>query len=179
MPDLARALDWTLAELMRRISPSAPPSNGSAEIMGSVSEAFAVALEAPPLADLDIPVLGAIGAADFQAPRLTNTEMVPKPWPLRGREGIYALYVVGGSMAPIFPSGATIYVDSKAEPKQGDYAVFKATSYPGAKESRRYLRLVKAISDTHLHCAQISPPIEDYHRIENIKWMHRIIMPGE
>lgn len=144
----------------------------------------------------DLPVLGAVLAADLEIPEngdglkrierldLSTSEtidFVRRPAGLRGNRLAYALYVQGASMEPRHEQGDLIYVDTRRPPAAGDDVVVQLRGVEGEDQSvvtAMIKRLCRRTS-SFVELEQFNPPLRFRLQVDTIHAIHRVVRLAE
>lgn len=130
---------------------------------------------------IDVPVHGSAAAgpdADFWM----NGEVVDyvrRPPGVSGAAKLYAIYVVGSSMAPKFEDGDLVYVSQGRPPKVGDYVVVELHPEKGERAGKGFIkRLVKRNPDK-IVLEQFNPKRTITLQSVKVKQVHRVVPLNE
>ncbi len=124
----------------------------------------------------NIPVLGVVvgGAkSDFHLNGET-VSYVRRPAAISELSEVYALYVVGTSMAPRFKDGELIYVH-KRTPAIGDDVVIQLKPLDGGSPNRGFVKHLIRRNGTHIICGQYNPEGEVRYENSEIVSIHRVL----
>jgi SOS-response transcriptional repressor LexA len=139
---------------------------------------------------MDLPLMGTAQASDLEVKDDGTTvfvermdldmdnvvEMLRRPPTLAGRDDVYAISTLGTSMMPKFEDGDPAYVESRRQPRQGDYVVVQLAR-PEGQEGRVYLvllkRLVRRTSD-FIELEQLNPPLRFTVPLKDVHAIHRV-----
>lgn len=107
-----------------------------------------------------------------------------RPSSLIGKRNIYALYVVGDSMAPWKEAGELIYIDGNRAPAINDYVVIQCRNgfVEHADEHRIVRTMVKRLvrrSSTWVELQQYNPPQTFRIATDTIERIHRVMRLDE
>lgn len=125
----------------------------------------------------NVPVYGTgVGGSDgdfrFNGQRIDHA---PRPPGIADRLDVYAIYVVGDSMAPAYEDGTLIYVDPHRRPAPRDYVVVEkygpSENEPGDAFVKRLIRR----SSTKVVVEQYNPEAEIIFNDADVKRVHRVI----
>lgn len=125
----------------------------------------------------DVPVFGVVVGGE-DAEFYTNGDVIDRvrrPPGVSGARSVYALYVIGTSMAPRFEEGELIYVNADRAPAIGDYAVIELHPREGERAGRGFVKRLKQRSGDKIVCEQFNPPAEICFDRKDVKNLHRII----
>lgn len=125
----------------------------------------------------DLPVIGtAAGSLDgaFQLRDKDCIGFVRRPRGLAEDSNVYAIYVVGDSMAPAHGDGDLRFVDPDTPPQPGDFIVVATETYPSAGV-RAYIKRLKAEGDNWLEVEQFNPPGRLKLAKQTVLGVHRIL----
>lgn len=169
-----------------------PPPAAAIEARREERAAAALPFLRPDDEPRDIPLLGTALGADYsvgmngqpefaEVTDLHLDEVVDhlrRPVSLRGRAGIYALSVVGESMAPRFEPGDPAYVDPKATPRIGDDVVVYLRRCDGIGGERVFSVLIKRLikrSAEFIELEQFNPGLTFRLDMKSVAEVHRVI----
>jgi phage repressor protein C with HTH and peptisase S24 domain len=130
-----------------------------------------------PLMPVDVPVYGtAVGGSegDFSFNGQVS-DYVRRPPGVLKLKNMYALWVVGDSMAPWNKKGDLIYITPARTPVVGDYVVVELS---GAAENEPGVAMVKLLTGktaTQLKLKQYNPAREFTVPLSNVKAMHKVL----
>lgn len=125
----------------------------------------------------DVPVHGvAAGGAD--ADFYDNGDIIDyvrRPPGVTNAKQVYALYVVGTSMAPRYEEGELVYVNPTRPPAIGDYVIVELTPAEGERSGRGYIKKLVRRTATKVVCEQFNPrkTLEFY--TSAMKSLHRVM----
>jgi phage repressor protein C with HTH and peptisase S24 domain len=186
MERIAQALQIHPAELLPAVQTfpmgtprGAPPSREAAAPVSEVAPAEDHALIAAGALARDIPVLGtsrggkADGGGDFEL----NGEVVDfarRPPGISQLRDVFALYVVGDSMAPWRQPGDLVYCTRSRHPRPGDYVVVELQAEEGEPQAALLKRLV-GLRGQRLVLEQYNPREELKIDQGRIKQLYRVI----
>lgn len=112
--------------------------------------------------DRDVPVLGVtVGGADGDFE--TNGEFVDwarRPHSLAGIKTVFAIYVVGDSMYPVYRQGDLVYAQHKRMPAPGDDVVIEMKPLAGEEVRRAYLKRFVRMAGPTMIVEQFNPGLE-------------------
>lgn len=169
---VAKALDWTVAELLARETAAGAVSAPAQNIREPGDVVRTPELDNPRLEAADVPVLGiTVGGDDGDF--WLNGEVVNRvrrPPGLRHARGVFALTVGGDSMYPRYRLGDLIYVQ-KAPPVPGDDIVIEMKETNEGGDRRSFLKEFCRRHGAKLMCKQFNPPKNlqfDQAKIENV-----------
>lgn len=140
----------------------------------------------------DVPLLGTAQGSDFEVSedgKVTFIEKmdldmenvidhVRRPASLANRRDVYAITVVGDSMADRYQDGDPAYVDPKRQPRSGDYVVVQLIRRDANGEGRVSSALLKRLvrrTSTHTELCQTNPQAQFTIPNTDIAHTHRVI----
>lgn len=125
----------------------------------------------------DVPVYGvAVGGSDAEF--LINGEIVDyvrRPDGILRARDVYAIYVVGSSMAPRFEEGELVYVSPSRPVSIGDYVVIQLKPKGEAEPKKALIKRLSRRSPANVTLEQFNPANTFKIDIHNIDTIHRVI----
>lgn len=194
---LAKALQTTEAWLLRGEGPEwakAAPAAEAADDGGALLEpvpagttaphagevtAADVAMPARSTMPLDVPVYGtAAGSLDgaFQIDGVVD--YVRRPPALVGATGLYAIYVIGQSMAPEHSPGDLRFVHPFRPARRGDTVIVQTRTHEGAP-IQAYIKTLDHRTDTKLVVTQRNPEATMELDLRFVVAVHRVLTMNE
>jgi transcriptional regulator with XRE-family HTH domain len=192
---LRRQRDWSQEKLARRVGTSNQMisllERGRRRMTLEWLERLAQALECRP-ADIfkpsngpvilgnqprDLPIRGTAAGSASGAFQLRDNDcigFVRRPKTFSHNSNVYAIYVVGDSMAPAHQDGELRFVDPDSEPAAGDFVIALIEHYPGAGV-QAYIKRLKSRSVDWLLVEQFNPIGELKLATATIRGLHRIL----
>ncbi len=140
----------------------------------------------------DVPLVGTAQGSDFEVTeegKVTFIERmdldmenvidhVRRPASLANRGDVYAITVVGDSMADRYRDGDPAYVDPKRQPRAGDYVVVQLLRRDESGEGRIKSALLKQFirrTSSYTELCQANPPAQFAVPNDEIAHTHRVI----
>ena len=140
---------------------------------------------------LDIPLMGTAQGSDMEVESdgtvtfvermdldMANTvEYLRRPTSLANRRDVYAITVIGDSMADRFEDGDPAYVDPSRQANNGDYVVIQLVQRDNEGDGRLHIALLKKLvrrTSTYVELYQKHPectftiPLSDIHAIHRV-----------
>ncbi len=132
---LAKALDWTTAELLLTMK-NAGLQFGEVAVLDSderpISELQSIPSTSMYYGD-DVPVYGIAAASAINSFKIDEqVDAVKRPPGMMKAKNVYALYVHGDSMSPRYRSGDLIFVSPDRPPRPGDDVIVQTKTHSGA-----------------------------------------------
>lgn len=157
---LARVLDCSFEWLATGRGPVAPPTEAGEAPPAPAGGLRDAAMTVPARSEMpqDVPVLGTAAGSlkgAFQVDTGAPIDRVRRPPGIATAVDIYALYVVGESMAPRFEDGELIYVSGRRPVRPGDYVVVQVRADDGHVEA--YCKKLKKRDTERLTVEQYNP----------------------
>lgn len=151
-------------------------------IMGESDEAPANAIPGPPSNGVntmptDVPVFGmAVGGSsgDFRFNGQV-VDYVRRPPGIAHARNVYALWIMGNSMAPWNKDGDLIYVSSARPPIAGDYVVIQLNDDPDGSPGTSMVKQLVAKTPTQLKLLQHNPAKEFAVSLTKVKAVHKVL----
>jgi phage repressor protein C with HTH and peptisase S24 domain len=142
-------------------------------------------VELPPVGELprDVPVYGvAAGGKGSWADFHFNGELIDhvrRPWGLQHAANVFAVHVIGSSMAPRYEEGDLVFVHPGRPVRIGDDVIVELHGPEGQTGDCLIKRLVRR-SPSRLILAQFNPPRDDIEiAMEQVKHIYRILRTAE
>ena len=141
---------------------------------------------------IDIPLVGTAQGSDLEVSEdggitfiermsldeSNVVEYLRRPQALIGRDDVYAITIIGNSMATRYEDGDPAYVSSKQRPRNGDYVVVQLKRRGDGGEDQLHIALLKRMvrrSSTYIELAQNNPEVTFTVPVEEIHAVHRVI----
>ena len=140
-------------------------------------------LNVPPPASqpADVEVWGAAAGGEGGEFAFNGTviDYVRRPPGLADARTVFAIYVVGDSMAPRYEHGDLIFVHKGRPPRLGDDVVVELVGEAGAPGACYIKRLLKR-SGTRIVLRQFNPPRDDLEfKLDRVKQVYRVLSTAE
>lgn len=140
----------------------------------------------------DIPLVGTAQGSDFEVEndgKITFVERmdldfenvvdyVRRPSSLAGRLDVYAITVIGDSMADKYEDGDPAYVDPRRQPRPGEFVVVQLIKRDADGEGRIATALLKRLvkkTSNYIELEQRNPPVTFTIPISEVAHVHRVI----
>ncbi|QJR00909.1 S24 family peptidase [Sphingobium yanoikuyae] len=140
----------------------------------------------------DVPLVGTAQGSDFEVSEEGKVTFIEKmdldmenvidhvrrPASLANRTEVYAITVVGDSMADRYRDGDPAYVDAKRQPRAGDYVIVQLVRRDDSGEGRISAALLKQLvrrTSTYTELCQTNPPAQFVVPNNEIAHTHRVI----
>ena len=137
---------------------------------------------------LDVPLLGTAQGSDLEIGEngdvhfveqmdlslLNVVDYVRRPPALANRRDVYAITVIGNSMADRYMEGDPAYVDPKRQPRAGDYVVVQLRNRDGDTHLALLKKLVRRTS-TEIELEQAHPELRFAISAQDVAAVHRVI----
>lgn len=125
----------------------------------------------------NVPVLGTGVGGDegdfrFNGQRIDHA---PRPPGIADRLDVYAIYVVGDSMAPAYEDGTLIYVDPHRRPAPRDYVVVEKHGSSEDEPGDAFVKRLVRRSAAKVVVEQFNPKDEITFAEADVKRVHRVI----
>lgn len=104
-------------------------------------------------------------------------EYLRRPPALAGRDDVYAISVIGNSVAPRYEDGDPAYVEARRQPQRGDYVVVQLMRREQDDEGRLHIALLKQLvrkTSTYVELAQSNPPVHFTIPMSEVHAIHRV-----
>jgi hypothetical protein len=180
-----RAIDWTPAQFedlkgsvgLRSQATGAPapvlPFRGRNEPMDLPHYGTAQG------SDLEVAEDGAIQFIERMDLDLGNVvEYLRRPPALAGRDDVYAISVIGNSVAPRYEDGDPAYVEARRQPRPGDYVVVQLLRRDDEDgDAKLHIALLKQLvrkTSTYVELAQSNPPLNFTIPLTEVHAIHRV-----
>lgn len=151
-----------------------PPQNLAQNLQPEFSEPFAV----PPIPLRRIPVYGlAVGGEDGRFEmngQLIDTVFCPPGY--ENVPNLYAVYVVGESMEPVFSPGQTVWVHPNRSPRRGDDIIIQIQPENDGSPPHGFIKRYVSSTSSKIIVQQFNPPKEIGFERQQVLSMHKIIM---
>ncbi|MEN3931397.1 helix-turn-helix domain-containing protein [Microvirga sp. W0021] len=139
---------------------------------------FSEPFDIPPIPRKRIPVYGlAVGGEDGRFEmngQLIDTVFCPPGY--ENAPNLYAVYVVGESMEPVFSPGQTVWVHPNRAPRRGDDIIIQVHSTSEEEPPYGFIKRYVSSTPSKVIVEQFNPPKEIEFQKENILSIHKIIM---
>jgi phage repressor protein C with HTH and peptisase S24 domain len=126
---------------------------------------------------VDVPVYGvAVGGSngDFRFNGQV-VEYVRRPPGIANLRNVYALWILGDSMAPWNKNGDLIYVSPARPPATGDYVVIQLQDTTDGEPGAAMVKLLVGKTPTQLKLAQHNPAREFTLPLAKVKSVHKVL----
>lgn len=127
---------------------------------------------------LDVQVWGNAAGGSSRADFQFNGQIIDhvrRPPGIASQQGVFALYVVGTSMAPKFEEGNLIYVSSSRPALIGDYVVVELQPMKEGDTHDGYIKRLLKRTPTKLVCEQFNPKKQIEFDLSRVKKVYRVI----
>lgn len=141
---------------------------------------------------MDIPLMGTAQGSDMEINEdgsisfvermdldMANVvEMLRRPASLAGRKDVYAITVIGNSMADRYEDGDPAYVDPRRQARPGEYVVVQLIQRDSDGEGRLHIALLKQLvrkTSTYVELCQKNPEIAFTIPMNEVYAIHRVI----
>lgn len=183
---LARLLGISVNDLVSTSAQSAPLSQQEMPYgyphekprkpaaISEFSEPFAI----PPIPARRIPVYGlAVGGEDGRFEmngQLIDTVFCPPGY--EAVPNLYAVYVVGESMEPVFSPGQTVWVHPNKAPRRGDDIIIQLQPEDSGSTPNGFIKRYVSTTPSGIVVQQFNPPKEIIFDRDAVMSIHKIIM---
>ncbi len=143
--------------------------------------AYSAPVDIPDVASLplDVPVLGtAAGSAVGSFVIDGAIDWVRRPPAVRHMRNVYALYVTGESMSPMFSPGALIFVSPDRPAGSGDAIVIQTRLHDGAP-IQSWIKILVRQHHGDVVARQINPEAEITYKSAHVVAIHRVLTTRE
>ncbi|AWN35752.1 LexA family transcriptional regulator [Methylobacterium radiodurans] len=125
----------------------------------------------------NVPVLGTGVGGDHGDFRFNGQRIdhAPRPPGIANRLDVYAIYVVGDSMAPAYEDGTLIYVDPHRRPAPRDYVVVEKHGPNEDEPGDAFVKRLIRRSAAKVVVEQFNPKDEITFGEQDVKRVHRVI----
>lgn len=141
---------------------------------------------------LDLPLMGTVQGSDMEVEAdgkiafvermdldMSHTvEYLRRPSSLANRKEVYAITVIGNSMADRFEDGDPAYVDPARQPRNGDYVVVQLVRQEDDGEGRLHIALLKKLvrkTSTYVELYQKNPECTFTIPLNEVHAIHRVV----
>jgi len=141
---------------------------------------------------LDIPLMGTAQGSDLEIKDdgtitfvermdldMANVvEMLRRPASLAGRNDVYAITVIGNSMADRYEDGDPAYIDPRRQARPGEYVVVQLIKRDDDGEGRLCVALLKQLvrkTSTYVELRQTNPEVTFTIPMNEVHAIHRVI----
>lgn len=136
-------------------------------------------IPAPSTMPKDVPVYGTAQGGPVGAFQMENgvIDYVRRPPGIADAKDVYALYIVGDSMAPRYQEGELVYVSSKRPVRPGDYVIVEFVNGDG--EQVAYCKQLVRRNASTLKLAQSNPEQSFDLDMDRVIRIHRVLTMNE
>ncbi len=179
---LARLLDVSMAELLGDAGAKAPPlplrDAPQKPLMQRSAPEFSEPFAVPPIPARRVPVFGlAVGGEDGRFEmngQLLDTVFCPPGF--EDAPNLYAVYVTGESMEPVFSPGQTVWVHPNRAPRRGDDVIIQIRPDHEDAAPHGFIKRYQSGTPTKIVVKQFNPPQEITFDRDAVLSIHKIIM---
>jgi phage repressor protein C with HTH and peptisase S24 domain len=182
---IAHALAVNVADLLSRspsetlTSPDATHSLSFGRNNAQKSTQTGPTIPTPSKMPKDVPVYGTAQGGPVGAFQMENgvIDYVRRPPGIADAKDVYALYIVGDSMAPRYQEGELVYVSSKRPVRPGDYVIVEFVNGDG--EQVAYCKQLMRRNASTLQLTQSNPERVFDLEMDRVLRVHRILTMNE
>lgn len=141
---------------------------------------------------MDIPHLGTAQGSDMEVQvdgtilfvermdldEANVVDHIRRPESLIGQDDVYAITVIGDSVAPRYDDGDPAYISAKQKPRHGDYVVVQLKKQGDDGEERLHIALLKKLvrrTSTYIELCQHNPEVQFTIPLTQVHAVHRVI----
>jgi SOS-response transcriptional repressor LexA len=141
---------------------------------------------------LDLPLMGTVQGSDMEVEadgKVTfvermdldmadTVEYLRRPSSLANRREVYAITVIGNSMADRFEDGDPAYVDPARQARNGDYVVVQLVRHDSDGDGRLHIALLKKLvrkTSTYIELYQKNPECTFTIPLKEVHAIHRVV----
>ncbi len=154
------------------------PTTANVSALQNVPSEFSEPFAIPPIPSKRIPVYGlAVGGEDGRFEmngQLIDTVFCPPGF--ENVPNLYAVYVVGESMEPVFSPGQTVWVHPNRSPRRGDDIIIQIRPDEAEQPPLGFIKRYVSSTSSKVIVQQFNPPGEIEFDKVSVLSMHKIIM---